>query len=1342
MSELHCLADSRGPLNANVIFIHGLGGDARRTWQAATEAASLWPCWLAEDIDGVAVWSVGYEAAVSRWRGHALHFTDRARNVLRRLVNEPRLGEGRIVLIGHSLGGLIIKQMLLLLESERKHSEPAASLRERIDKVAFLATPHTGSDLADRGDRWRIVFRPSAATACLVRNDPNLRHLNEDYRDLASERGLFHLILRETKPTSIFGMLVKPDSADPGLPPARPRPVDKNHWTIVKPPSREDEVYLEVQSFVAVPFVRPVPQVEQMIERVLAGQDSLKTDSAKIVDLLEGAKRGIEIVVAFDSKVFRLGWPGSDVAAAQTDLDIPWRTLDEAVTLDDYNLLDALRWNFGLSKTLHGRDGELKQILDWAQASPTVPSARLVTGDGGVGKTRLAAAAATALRQQGWQAGFLRAGVSTLLNLTECRGLLIVLDYPEETPNLTRRLIQTLADTPSAGLPIRVLFLSRRDFAHWESEVVSLQGRFGRHPVAAPAALAEQKALELIFEAARVFAEHAGQPSPNLDRATVWLSQNPLHRLPLFALAAAVHAVVAPNAAFGIEGGEILRDLAQRERSRVRRTSVALGIGSLTLERLLALGILADGLKPNIIEELVKAGVSDGSSDAAVVHRIADTPWWRRGALIRLQPDRVAAAFLDAVLFDAKFPQGDQHLPLWLSIALQGAERDFGDRLGRVLFDLDMSGVAHAGAAPLEACLIAMLEQEPTSAFRFAAVASSQVPYSAAVFAEAVGAILLRLLKDQPGPKARILSSLANYRTNLGRHEDALKAAEEAVAICRALASVQPEPFNFDLALALNTFATVLGRLGRFNEAIDAVHEATEINRNLARTGAQAFVSKLAASLNNLSTILYSLGRQEDALKAVEESILIRRKLVSAQPEVFTSDLAGSLINLNNVLSSLGRQDDAMEAAQEAVELYRALAQIQPETFTPTLALILINLGPTLSDLEQYEEALQVAEEAVTILRELVRSRREAFTPNLALSLSNISIIFSRLGRRENALDAAKEATSLYRALARALPEAFATELARSLKNLANVLSLLGRREAALEAAEEAVELHRQLVGTRPEVFTPELAGLLNNLSNALSDLSRFEEALKAIEEAVSISRELARTRPAVFMQKLAASLYTLSNRLSDVGRREDALEAVTEAAALYRELAQAQPQAFRPDLALSLFGLGNRLSELGMHEDVCNVVGEAISIWRQLVCSQPETFTHKLALSLNTLANGLFGLGRRKDALKAAEEATNLHRQLVRALPEVFKPDLARSLNNFGIILSAIGRLEDAVKALEEAKDLFIELARAQPQVFSKNLFEVMLNLADKLSAVGRSQDADVVRENIKKWFGDGNRN
>jgi tetratricopeptide (TPR) repeat protein/pimeloyl-ACP methyl ester carboxylesterase len=305
MAQIIHVGSGSGEKRANVIFLHGLGGDLRATWQNGPNDKSFWPRWLADDVPGLSVYSIGYEASVSRWRGTAMHLTDRAANVLARLLAEPELQSGQLILIGHSLGGLVIKQLLQTAESEARHSAEAASFLKRVEKVAFLATPHTGSDLAAFGNRIRIFAKPSAATTCLVRNDPNLRGLNGWYRTWANARGISHLTLTETDAIRILGMIVKPDNGDAGLVGSNPVPIDSNHWTIYKPIDRTHDTYVFVRKFVESRFERPVTPAEKEFAALNAKLDKLVIAHEERGETASAEKAGVsrEVIIQLAQRV-------------------------------------------------------------------------------------------------------------------------------------------------------------------------------------------------------------------------------------------------------------------------------------------------------------------------------------------------------------------------------------------------------------------------------------------------------------------------------------------------------------------------------------------------------------------------------------------------------------------------------------------------------------------------------------------------------------------------------------------------------------------------------------------------------------------------------------------------------------------------------------------------------------------------------------------------------------------------------------------------------------------------------------------------------------------------------
>lgn len=146
---LHEPAKSTG--KPHVVFIHGLDGDVRKTWMANPgNPGTSWPLWVSEDT-GCPVWLLGYGAAMSRWKADAMALPRQATAIIETLSSEPRLIERPLVLVGHSLGGLIIKKALQqgMQQGVERHAEVAKNIRG----IAFVGTPHFGSKLATMAAR-------------------------------------------------------------------------------------------------------------------------------------------------------------------------------------------------------------------------------------------------------------------------------------------------------------------------------------------------------------------------------------------------------------------------------------------------------------------------------------------------------------------------------------------------------------------------------------------------------------------------------------------------------------------------------------------------------------------------------------------------------------------------------------------------------------------------------------------------------------------------------------------------------------------------------------------------------------------------------------------------------------------------------------------------------------------------------------------------------------------------------------------------------------------------------------------------------------------------------------
>lgn len=155
----------------DICFIHGLSGNREGTWTAKGQDAP-WPALLLPPILSARISTYGYNAylvrkgaGVAAAAPSANRLLDHAANFLLDLTNDRAAcrATGRpLVIVAHSMGGLVCKQALLL---SRGH--PDAHFHDMADSlrgIVFMGTPHRGSWMANWGATPASVlsvFRPT-----------------------------------------------------------------------------------------------------------------------------------------------------------------------------------------------------------------------------------------------------------------------------------------------------------------------------------------------------------------------------------------------------------------------------------------------------------------------------------------------------------------------------------------------------------------------------------------------------------------------------------------------------------------------------------------------------------------------------------------------------------------------------------------------------------------------------------------------------------------------------------------------------------------------------------------------------------------------------------------------------------------------------------------------------------------------------------------------------------------------------------------------------------------------------------------------------------------------------
>eukprot|EP01083_Nonionella_stella_P138286 420829_1 len=260
-------------IDADVIFVHGLGGDLQDSWTFKGDDNDVYfPDLLQSDKDLkyiLRIWSFGYDNDFFAGKKDAMPLKQRGQNLLTHIwtskLYDTEYKKTPIIFIVHSMGGLVVKEAIL--ESFLSLNTPNEfwyNIYERIKGIIFYGTPHIGAHLANvletitgGGDSNNFIsyvtsfmgIKSGQAIKDLKFLDQSLIDLNIEFVNIINAREIQVLCLWETKPVPYIGKKIV-DAGQCFGAYAQNMPLGHHHMDICKPEDHSDLRYAIARRYI------------------------------------------------------------------------------------------------------------------------------------------------------------------------------------------------------------------------------------------------------------------------------------------------------------------------------------------------------------------------------------------------------------------------------------------------------------------------------------------------------------------------------------------------------------------------------------------------------------------------------------------------------------------------------------------------------------------------------------------------------------------------------------------------------------------------------------------------------------------------------------------------------------------------------------------------------------------------------------------------------------------------------------------------------------------------------------------------------------------------------------
>jgi hypothetical protein len=949
----------------------------------------------------------------------------------------------------------------------------------------------------------------------------------------------------------------------------------------------------------------------------------------------------------------------------------------------------VLGWSSNITDFV-GREKEKEKLHKWLN-SRAEKSIQLISGEGGVGKTRLAFDFAyNEIDSKEWGAGQATIDLKGRWYMGS-KGMLLIVDYPEERETTLKQFLRAISEMGelSAEKRLRVLLLSRNPkfYDVIEEEAPRIQSPAINLKVLETDdeqwALAKNAWKGIQYQHALIneqlpISEQYPQFPIGKSSFIAWQTnpKQPLNATALMVISLVYYIYCEPDIAIKkpieLTGKSIIRYMTKREIKFIRKeVSYYFGLkklgntfeleGVFLLKAVCAISGGFDGKRlkefidevhqssiqyqlPSIEDiqsiNILNCGATHSNGKTQQLCALTDEK-----LLPALAPDILASDFLVYCL--EEYAQKQQAIWVFLATGITkgGDSEDENDyikenfsKLGRLIFDAKIK--LQADYWPVEKLIDALDKNLDFCSW---------------------------IAQNHSGESVEVhLEHLIHF----------------ALTKCLNTASLSDEK----RANYLSNLCFFRGE-NNIEQTLNICSESHQIYKLLAKSNPNTYQENLASILNLLAGCLSENEFKEKAIEASEKSIVIYEELYARAPSKFASEFAHSLMCFSAYLSEHDKNEQALEAASKAMELYREVES--KHGIGQTLRYISMGLSYT----NQKVEALRAARESVEIYELLAFENPAIYSDILADNLYELSASLAENNKMQEALQVCKRSVDLYKKLAKE-NVSYLGNLANNLTALASKMEHNNQVKAAIETTTEALEIYEILEEKNPSLYASGLAYNFVNLSTYLSNSNQKTEAMKLINKAVRHYEELVKKNSSVYSSALAYCLECYSLRLSENNRKAMALKVQKRAVKIYEKLIIKSPLTYSSDLASSMEGLSRRLSECNEKKAAIAAIERGVLLFEHLVKSNPIAYSDSLAKCLRTLSHELRGQNKKLEALAVTERSVDIYKSLVEENPSTYNYELGLSLIELSDCLCDINKVSRALEIAYQSSEIYAQLA------------------------------------------------